>query len=195
MTKTNNRTKWLEIERMNFLRREERDGKLHQFNHSTQDQKKRSPMNKRVGLWLDRNKAVIVSIANNIEAKRIITSDMEHHVLYSTTVPGDGSPENIRDRRFWNHLGEYYDKIIAHISDATEIQIFGPEVAKYELVRHLESEGLAGNVVSMEDADNLTDVQIAAKVQKRFPLRSRFDLSGMNNSAPTGEEQYFPPNA
>ena len=152
-------------------------------------------MNKRVGLWLDRNKAVIVSIANNIEAKRIITSDMEHHVLYSTTVPGDGSPENIRDRRFWNHLGEYYDKIIAHISDATEIQIFGPEVAKYELVRHLESEGLAGNVVSMEDADNLTDVQIAAKVQKRFPLRSRFDLSGMNNSAPTGEEQYFPPNA
>ena len=47
-------------------------------------------MNKKVGLWLDRNKAVIVSIDNNIEAKRIITSDMEHYVLYSTTVPGDG---------------------------------------------------------------------------------------------------------
>ncbi|HXQ34558.1 MAG TPA: hypothetical protein VN843_11150, partial [Anaerolineales bacterium] len=118
-------------------------------------------MNKRVGLWIDRNKAVIVSIANNIEAKRIITSDMEHYVLYSTVVPGDGSPEEIRDRRFWNHLGEYYDKIIAHISDATEIQIFGPEVAKYELVRHLEREGLAGHIVSMEDADKLTDLQIA----------------------------------
>jgi hypothetical protein len=147
-------------------------------------------MNKKVGLWLNRNKAVIVSIANNIEAKRIITSDMEHYVLYSTIVPGDGSPENIRDRRFWNHLGEYYDQIISHIRDATEIQIFGPEGAKYELQKHLESEGLAGRIVSVEDADKLTDLQIATKVQKRFPLRSRFDLSGMNVPPQIEGEQY-----
>jgi hypothetical protein len=134
-------------------------------------------MHKRVGLWIDRKKAVIVSIADNIEAKRTITSDMENYVLYSTIVPGDGSPENIRDRRFWNHLGEYYDKIIAHIRDATEIQIFGPEIAKYELQKHLEQEGLSQHIVSMEDADKLTDLQIATKVQKRFPTRSRFDLS------------------
>ena len=133
-------------------------------------------MNRQVGLWLDRNKAVIVSIANNIEAKRIITSDMEHYVLYSTIVPGDGSPEYIRDRRFWNHLGEYYDKIITHLRDATEIQIFGPEVAKYELQKRLESEGLAGYIVSLEETDKMTDLQIAAKVQKRFPTRSRFDI-------------------
>ncbi len=149
-------------------------------------------MNKRVGLWLDRNKAVIVSIANNIEAKRIITSDMENYVLYSTVVPGDGSPENIRDRRFWNHLGEYYDQIIAHIRDAAEIQIFGPEGAKYELQKHLESEGLAGHIVSIEDADKLTDVQIATKVQKRFPTRSRFDLDGTNASPQIAVEQYSP---
>jgi hypothetical protein len=134
-------------------------------------------MHKRVGLWINRNKAVIVSIADNIEAKRTITSDMEHYVLYSTIVPGDGSPENIRDRRFWNHLGEYYDKIIAHIRDAAEIQIFGPEVAKYELEKHLEREGLAEHIVSMEDAEKMTDFQIATKVQKRFPTRPRFDLS------------------
>ena len=192
MVKASKRTKWLEIELMKILRREENSSKISQFNPSTQDQKERYPMNKRVGLWIDRNKAVIVSIANNIEAKRIITSDMEHYVLYSTVVPGDGSPEEIRDRRFWDHLGEYYDKIIAHIRDATEIQIFGPEVAKYELVRHLESAGLAGNIVSMEDADKLTDLQIATKVQKRFPMRSRFDLSGTNTSTTTGGEQYAP---
>ena len=134
-------------------------------------------MNKRVGLWLDRGKAVIVSMANNIEARSIITSDMTNYVLYSTVVPGDGSPEEIRDRRFWNHLGEYYDKIIAHIRDATEIQIFGPEVAKYELQKRLEEEGLSEYIVSLEDAEKMSDLQIAAKVQKRFPLRSRFDLS------------------
>lgn len=196
MVKRINRTKWLEIELMKLLRREENRSKISEFNPSTLDQKERYLMNKkRVGLWIDRNKAVIVSIANNIEAKRIITSDMEHYVLYSTVVPGDGSPEEIRDRRFWNHLGEYYYKIIAHIGDASEIQIFGPEVAKYELVRHLEREGLAGHIVSMEDADKMTDLQIAIKVQKRFPIRSRFDLSGMNTSAPTGGEQYSPADA
>jgi hypothetical protein len=134
-------------------------------------------MNKKVGLWLDRNKAVIVSIADTLEGKRIITSDMQHYVLYSTVVPGDGSPENPRDKRFWNHLGEYYGKIIAHIRDAAEIQIFGPAEAKYELKKHLENEGLDGHIVSLEDAGKLTDLQIATKVQKRFPTRSRFDLS------------------
>ena len=134
-------------------------------------------MNKRVGLWLDRTKAVIVSIDSNTEAKRIITSDMEHYVLYPTTVPGDDEPENIRNKRFWNHLGEYYDKIVAHIRDATEIQIFGPEVAKYELRERLVNEGLETHIVDMEDAEKMTDLQIATKVQKRFPLRSRFDFS------------------
>jgi hypothetical protein len=134
-------------------------------------------MNKKVGLWIDRNKAVIVSIANNTEGKTIITSDMEHYVLYSTVVPGDGAPENLRDRRFWKHLDEYYDKIIALIRDATEIQIFGPEVAKYELQKHLETEGLAEQIVSLEEVGKLTDLQIATKIQKRFPVGSRFDFS------------------
>jgi hypothetical protein len=169
---------WLNTQLITTLRWQEDGGKVIETNHSTFDEKRRKkPMNKKVGLWLDRKKAVIVTIANNIEGRSIITSDMANYVLYSTVVPGDGSPEEVRDRRFWNHLGEYYDKIIAHIRDAVEIQIFGPEVAKYELQKRLEAEGLAEHIVSVEDADRMSDLQIATKVQKRFPLRSRFDLS------------------
>ena len=172
------RPEWLNTRLINTLRREEVGGQTVEIHQPALDeQRRKKPMNKRVGLWLDRGKAVIISIADNIEARRIITSEMEHYILYSTVVPGDGSPEEIRDRRFWNHLGEYYDKIIAHIRDATEIQIFGPEVAKYELQKRLESEGLAEHIVSLEDADKMSDLQIAIKVQNRFPLRSRFDLS------------------
>ncbi len=160
-----------------ILRWADDGGKIIEANHPRLDERRRNLMHKRVGLWLDRNKAVIVTIANNIEGRSIITSDMEHYVLHSTVVPGDGSPEDIRDRRFWNHLGEYYDKIIAHIRDAAEIQIFGPEVAKYELQKRLDGEGLAEHIVSVEDAVKMTDLEIATKVQKRFPLRSRFDLS------------------
>ena len=134
-------------------------------------------MNKRVGLWLDRKKAIIVSIANNIEARSIVTSNMENCIQYSTATPGDGSPEEPRDRRFWKHLGAYYVQIIEQIRDAKEIQIFGPEVAKNELRKHLEDMGLAENIVSVEEAGMLTMIEIATIVQKRFPVRSRFDLT------------------
>lgn len=170
------RPEWLNTELINMLRWEDDGGKIIETDRSQRAQKRTKSMDKRVGLWLDRGKAVIVSIANNVEAKSIITSDMEHYVLYSTVVPGDGTPENTRDRRFWNHLGEYYDKIMVQIQDATEIIIFGPDMAKDELRRRLEDEGLAGNIVSFEEAGKLTDLQIATKVQKRFPMRSRFDI-------------------
>ena len=166
-----------ESEIVNMLRWDDEGGETNEIVLSALDQNRRNPMHKRVGLWIDRKKAVIVSSANNIEAKRIITSDMEHYVLYSTTVPGDGSPENIRDRRFWNHLEEYYDKIIEHIRDAVEIQIFGPDEAKHELQKRLEQEGLRDHIVSLEEAGTLTDLQISTRVQKRFPARSRFDFS------------------
>lgn len=158
------------------MRWEDDGGTIIKMEHAARARKRTNPMDKKVGIWLDRKKAVIVSIANNIEGRRIITSDMEHYVLYSTTVPGDGSPEDPRDRRYWNHLYEYYDKIIAQICDAEEIQIFGPEVAKYELQKHLEVAGLGEHIVSIEDAGNMTGPQISAKVQKRFPIGSRFDI-------------------
>jgi stalled ribosome rescue protein Dom34 len=138
---------------------------------------KENAMNKRVGLWVDRKKAVIVSIANNIEARSIVTSNMENCIQYSSAIPGDGSPEEPRDQRFWKHLGDYYARVIEQIHDAKEIQIFGPEVAKYELRKHMEDRGLAENIVSVEEAGMLTMIEIATIVQKRFPVRSRFDLS------------------
>ena len=133
-------------------------------------------MNKKVGLWLDHKKAVIVSITNNGEERRIITSDMEHYVRYSNNAPGDGSTEDVRDRRFWNHLGEFYDKVIAQIGDAKSIQIFGPGEAKNELKKRLEGEGMLDNIVSVDDAEILTDRQVAKRVRERFPARAYFDI-------------------
>lgn len=133
-------------------------------------------MGKKVGIWLDRKKAVIVSIADRSSARAIITSDMEQYALYSGIAPREGAPEDPRDRRFWNHLGEYYDRIVASIHGAEEIQIFGPEEAKYELQKNLEAAGLAEHIVSVEDAGKMTVLQITAKVEKRFPSRSQFDI-------------------
>lgn len=173
------RPEWLNTKLINTLLRDEDSVKTVQMNqpalHWGRTGEKK-PMNKKVGLWLDRKKAVIVSITDNVEGRTIITSDMEHYVLYSTSVPGDGSPEDVRDRRFWNHLSEYYDKVIAELRDAIEIQIFGPAEAKYELQKRLEDQGLAEHIISVEDAGPLTNLQISARVKERFPIGSQFDI-------------------
>ena len=108
--------------------------------------------------------------------KKIITSDLEHHVRHSSNGSGDGSKEDIRDRRFWNHIGEYYDKVIAQIGDAKSIMIFGPGDAKSEFKKRLESKGMSDNIVSVDDAGSLTDRQIAIRVRERFPARAYFDI-------------------
>jgi len=91
-------------------------------------------------------------------------------------VPGDGSAEDVRDRRFWNHLGEYYDKVIAYIGEAKAIQIFGPGDAKHELKKRLESEGRLDNIIGIDEAEKLTYRQVAVRVRERFPARSQFDI-------------------
>jgi len=133
-------------------------------------------MSRNVGLWIDHNKAVIVSITNTGEERKRITSGMEHYVHFSSNGPGDGSAKDARDPRFLNHLSEYYDKVIAHIGDAKSIQIFGPGKAKHELQKRLESEGISDNIVSVDNAGRLTDRQIAKRVRERFPARSLFDI-------------------
>jgi hypothetical protein len=133
-------------------------------------------MNKKVGLWIDQNKTVVVSITDTGEERKRIISGMEHYVHFSSNGPGDSSAKDARDPRFLNHLSEYYDKVIAHIGDAKSIQIFGPGEAKYELKKRLEDEGMLENIVSVDDANSLTDRQVALRVRERFPVRSFFDI-------------------
>lgn len=138
--------------------------------------RKNNPMSKRVGLWFDHNKAVIVSITEDSEERIIITSKMEHYLRYSSATPGDGSPQEPRDKRYWDHVDEYYDKVIANIRDAEAIQIFGPDEAKSELKNRLENLGMAEYSITLETADGLTDHQVAEKVRARFPVRSQYDI-------------------
>ncbi len=125
-------------------------------------------MNKRIGLWIDHRKAVIVIVSDEGEQVREITSHMEKHTRFSSGGSEDGSSEDVRDRQFGNYLNDYYDQVIAAIRDGDSIQIFGPGEAKGELEKRLESEGLKGHILAIEAADKMTDRQIAAKVRGRL---------------------------
>src|SRR4030043_490629 len=96
-------------------------------------------MKRRVGLWIDHRKAVIVIVSDEGEETRLLESNMEKHVRFASGSSQDGSAESTRDRQFAGHLDEYYDKVLASIRDAESILIFGPGEAKGELEKRLES--------------------------------------------------------
>jgi hypothetical protein len=132
-------------------------------------------MKKALGLWVDHRKAVIVTIENNTEIIKEITSDVDKHVRFSsgTTSKASNNPqgstsEDVRDRQFGNQLNAYYEGIVAVIRDADSIWIFGPGEAKGELENLLKHEGLGDCIVGVETVDKMTNNQIAAKVRDHF---------------------------
>jgi hypothetical protein len=130
-------------------------------------------LTRKVGLWIDHRKAVIVSISGNLEETKSIISDMEKHVRFSDEGSETSKSEDVRDRQFGNHLDSYYDLVIDEIRDGTSIQIFGPGEAKGELKKRLESKDLGGRIISVESADKLTDRQIAARVRENLQENKR----------------------
>ena len=78
------------------------------------------------------------------------------------------SAEDIRDRRFANHLEQYYAAITSLIREAESILLLGPGEAKVELKHHLEREGLGQRIARVDTVDKMTDRQIAAKVRQYF---------------------------
>ena len=135
-------------------------------------------MKRKVGLWIDHRKAVLVIVTHEGETIEVIRSHVDKRdrpsggargsrsrTLYG---PQDVLAEDKGQRRFAGHLSRYYDKVISSIRDADSILIFGPGEAKGELTKRLEREELRGRIVGIETIDKMTDRQIAAKVRLRF---------------------------
>jgi len=132
-------------------------------------------MKRKVGLWIDHKKAVIVFLAGEGEEIKLVRSNVEKQIqravgsrsggpFESQAVPSDDRQQ----RELTEHLNVYYNKVILCIRDAEFILIFGPGEAKGELKKHLDREELSGRIVGIETTDRMTDPQIAAKVRQYF---------------------------
>ena len=132
-------------------------------------------MKREAGLWIDHRQAVIVILLDQGEELKRISSGIGKRVRYSgasqsnngASAHGDAA-EDTRDRRFGNHLSEYFDSVISGLRDADSILIMGPGEAKGELQKRLESNSLGGRIVGIETADKMTDGQITAAVWQHY---------------------------
>ena len=141
-------------------------------------------MKKYMGVWIDREKAFLVSIMGDKENTTFVESNVESRVRHSGGSrsrtpygPQDVSSERKRDERHRHHLRDYYQRIISVLEDAHKIMIFGPGEAKTELGKEIKkSKQLSQRIVSFEPADKMTEKQIAAKVRNAFkPSKSQTD--------------------
>ena len=134
-------------------------------------------MKREVGLWIDHRKSIIITLVNGSEMAREIRSNIEKHIRFSgnpqsktNLIPHRATAEDIRDRRFTDHLGKYYEGVILSIRDADSIWIFGPGEAKVELGKQLQGEDLGERIVGIENVNKLTTRQIAAMVRKHYMI-------------------------
>ena len=137
-------------------------------------------MHSNIGLWIDHRKAVIVVRSGSGEDVSIVQSGAERQ---PGRIDGEKSSESfesqhvqaddVRDRKFTQHLNAFYDEVIACIHQAESLLIFGPGEAKGELAKRLALEKPAERTVRIETADKMTDHQIAARVSDHFHRESR----------------------
>jgi len=133
-------------------------------------------MKKQIGLWIDHEKAWIVTISDSKEDITKIESGVERKVRMSGGSrsatpygPKEIASERKREDKYKRHLSHYYQKLVTMIQDADEILIFGPGEAKVEFNKEIaKSKGLAEKVKGIEPADKMTENQIKAKVKEFY---------------------------
>ena len=83
-------------------------------------------MNMHAGVWIDHHEAVVVIVTNRGEEMHEILSHIDRSTRGKDgTGFGDGSYQDMRDRKYWTRLNRYYDSIITVLRDGDTILIFG----------------------------------------------------------------------
>ena len=120
-------------------------------------------MMKTVGLWIDLQKAVIVSATEQVVGIEFINSHIDS-CRWQLDVWK--LPAAIRQRMSDDQLGRFYKNVSGCVLDARSILILGPGEAKSELRMQLGTDNYSGTIVGFESAGSMTNSQIVNKVQR-----------------------------
>jgi hypothetical protein len=123
---------------------------------------------KKIGLWIDHRKAVIVALSDKGEEVNRVFSGIQRHIKAAGKTPWEASQEDTVDRQFENQLKKFYGDILPYLKQAESIQIFGPGKAKKELEVRLEKEGLKSRILGIKTMDKMTDRQVVAQIRRQI---------------------------
>jgi hypothetical protein len=131
-------------------------------------------MTKKIGIWIDHKRAVILTVGEDGETMQKIESGLEHlHLRGATRTRSPYSSQyqkadNQLDKQFEGHLNKYYENVLVLARGADTILILGPGEAKSELKKRLGREKTCPPITGILPAEKMTDRQFAAKVRSHF---------------------------
>lgn len=131
---------------------------------------------KNIGVWLDKNKALIVTLEDGKESFKSVISNIEHYHeqggvgKHYTRNPKNVLKEKSNLEREKQQLRTYFKDLVTVIEDAEALVIFGPaetgEKFSKELKKHYKN--LSPKIKGVRRADSMTDNQVKAWVRDFF---------------------------
>jgi hypothetical protein len=132
---------------------------------------------KKTGIWMDQEKAYIISIIGNhgpeieeinsgIELRERFPGEKETATRFGEYIVGEREK---KQRRQEHERAKYYKNMMNHLKDAEGIFIFGPGETKHEMAKEIQkSPILRGKLFDVENSDQLTLNQIKTKVKEFY---------------------------
>lgn len=128
---------------------------------------------KKTGVWIDKEKAHIITLENDKENILTVFSEVENFHITSNQFLG-GSQEILADKKILerekNQLKTYFKEIASHLMDADVIVIFGPAETGVRFRKELQENyrDLSTKIKGVEKADSMTENQVKAWVREYF---------------------------
>jgi hypothetical protein len=131
---------------------------------------------RKVGIWIDKEKANIVTLSNNNGDFQTLESELESFNIHggSRSKTRWGPQDVVQDSKYLerekHQLREYFKKLAEIIKNADVISVFGPGEAKNKFRKEMLENYplLAAKIKIVKTADSMTNNQIIALVKDNF---------------------------
>ena len=134
---------------------------------------------KKIGIWIDKREAKVVTIEKNeVNIHTIVSNVEDFHPKGGSGTRFKGGPQDVvQDSKYFerekHQLERFFKKIVSSIDSAEKMVIFGPAQTGDKLNNFLSDKysSLHQNIISVKKTDNMTDNQIVAWVKDCFQLK------------------------
>lgn len=131
---------------------------------------------KKTGIWLDKDKALIITLENGEERLNTVMSNVEHYRPHggSGTRFKGGPQDVVQDSKYLDRekqqLKQYYKSLASEIKDTDALLIFGPADTNMKFSEELykNHKPLSTKIKGVKKADSMTENQVKAWVRDFF---------------------------
>lgn len=133
-------------------------------------------MKKQTGIWLDKEKAVVITLNDHGYKLKIIESDIQTKERYDGEKKKFGrfgsqflNEETKKKRRVEEQTNRYFKRIFDDVKHVNEIVLFGPASLKRKLAELIHSDMMmTEKLKAVKTADIMTQNQMVAWVKKFY---------------------------